>query len=202
MIDAAGYLSKGKSFCNRNSVREDVVVDHVIDAIEYEYLNPKTIQRLRKELRRQTQHSTVEVDAKPLKKQLVKVEKDLDTARRNMVLADPDLRLEYEHVFRELKSQQRKLQAEIKTARVPQTQRLAETDEKVDRAIALFSSLRDTCRQANPVKLREFLRQAIEKVVIRVEKTRQGRKDRFHLLDGDIHMQVYNLGLTPIYAPM
>ena len=83
MIDAAGYLSKGKSFCNRNSVREDVVVDHVIDAIEYEYLNPKTIQRLRKELRRQTQHSTVEVDAKPLKKQLVKVEKDLDTVRRN-----------------------------------------------------------------------------------------------------------------------
>ena len=48
-----GHLTRGKSLCYRFSVREDAVLDHVIEAIEREYLNPKTIHRLRKELQRQ-----------------------------------------------------------------------------------------------------------------------------------------------------
>jgi site-specific DNA recombinase len=197
-----GHLGKGKAFCSRNSVREDVVLDHVIEAFEREYLNPVTIQRLREELRRQVKTGSAPVNPKPLKKRLAKVEKQLDTARRNMVLADADLRSEFEQVFRELKLQQRRLAAEVAAAAVPQESQLAEQDQKVDRAIELFLQLRTTCQQANPIMLREFLRKAVEKVVIRVQKTRQGRRDRYHLLGGDIHMQLYNLGLTPRRAHM
>ena len=193
----SGYLGKGKTFCSRISVREDVVLDHVIRAIEQEYLNPQTIHRLRKELHRQVRSKSNMVDAKPLKKRLVQVDKQLATARRNMVLADPDLRLEYEQVFRELKQQQRRLTTEIEAASVPQHRQLAEQDRNVDRAIELFSILRTTCQKANPVMLREFLRKAVEKVVIRVQKSRQGRRHCYRLLGGEIHMQLYNLGLTP-----
>ena len=88
-----GHLTRGKSFCQRYSVREDVVLDHVIGAIEREYLNPKTIHRLRKELERQLTSASKPVDPKPLRKQLAKLEKQLDTARRNMVLAEADFSL-------------------------------------------------------------------------------------------------------------
>jgi hypothetical protein len=61
---------------------------------------------------------------------------------------DADLRPEYEHIFRELKLQQRRLAAEIEVATVPQQSRLAEEDLKVDRAIGLFSKLRTTAALA------------------------------------------------------
>ena len=66
----------------------------------------------------------------------------------------------------------------------------------IDRAIQLFSQLRETLRKADTVLLREFLRTAIDKIVVRVSKSKRGRQDRYHLLGGDIHMKVYDLGLT------
>ena len=53
-----------------------------------------------------------------------------------------------------------------------------------------------TCRKANPVMLREILRTAIDKVVVRVSKSREGRRHRYQLLGGDIHMQFNNVGFT------
>ena len=192
----SGYLRRGRNFCSRNSVREDVVLEHVVGAIEDAYLNPKTIHQLREELRRQTRNAPAKTNVAQLKKQLAKIEKQIDTARRNMVLADADLRPEYEQVFRELKSQQRRLTSEIQAASVPQKDRLAEQDQKVDQAIQLFSQLRSSLLNADTVKLREFLRTAIDKIIIRVAKSRQGRRDSYRLLGGDIHMQVYYLGIT------
>ncbi|MEO2049951.1 MAG: hypothetical protein ABGX16_25615 [Pirellulales bacterium] len=95
-----------------------------------------------------------------------------------------------------MKSEQQQLAAAIKDASLPKNRQLAEQDEKVDRAVQLFSQLRETFLKADTVRLREFLRTAIEKIVVRVSKSKQGRKNRYHLLGGDIHMKVYDLGLT------
>ena len=191
------HLRRGNSFCSRNSVREDVVLEHVIGAIEDDYLNPKTIKDLRTELYRQLDKETTKVNCGRLKKRLAKVEKDLPTVRRNMALADAELRPDYEQVLRELKSEQQQLNLAIKDASLPKKRLQAEQDHKVDRAIQLFSQLRETLLKADTVRLRELLRTAIENIVVRVAKSKQGRKNRYHLLGGDIHMKVYDLGLTP-----
>jgi hypothetical protein len=172
-------------------------LDHVISAIEETYLNPKTIKDLRTELYRQVDKGSAKVACGKLKKRLVKVEKDLATARRNMALADTELRTDYELVLRELKSEQRQLTSAIKDANLPKKQMRAEQDQKVDRAIQLFSQLRETLLKADTVRLREFLRTAIDKIVVRVAKSKQGRRNSYRLLGGDIHMKVYDLGLTP-----
>ena len=192
-----GYTRKGHAFCDRNSVREDEVLERIIEAIERVYLSPDLIHRVREELRRQVQDGCQGADVADLKKELAKNEKNIDTARSNMVLADPELLPEYEKVFRELRSRQTQLNSQIKAG---QGQQERQADETVDRAVALLSPLRKTCRRANRAQLREFLKTAIDKVVIRVKKTRPGRIHRYHLLGGhllggDIHMQVYNLGL-------
>jgi len=198
----SGHLRRGISFCRRNSVREDVVLDHVIRAIEDAYLNPKTIKDLRTELYRQVDKTTTKIDCDKLKKHLTKVEKDLSTARRNMALADADLRTDYEHVLRELKSEQQRLTTAIKAASSPKMQLRVEQDQKVDRAIQLFSQLRQSLLKADTVRLREFLRTAIDKIVVRVAKSRKGRRNSYRLLGGDIHMKVYDLGLTARCAHM
>ena len=113
-----------------------------------------------------------------------------------MALAEADLRPDYEQVFRELKLEHRQLVTEIEAAAVPQQHQLADQQEKVDRATALFSKLRATCRMANPTMLRDFSGHAIEKIVIHIDKSQQGRRHRYRLLGGDIHMQLNKLGLT------
>jgi hypothetical protein len=78
------------------------------------YLNPELIQRMRKELRHQFQDGFAPVDVGQLKQKLAQLEKDLQTARRNMALAEPGLLQEYEEVFRELRSRQAYRKSEIK----------------------------------------------------------------------------------------
>ncbi len=198
----SGHLRRGNSYCSRNSVREDIVLEHVISAIEDAYLNPKTIRDLRQELYRQVDNQSSKVNSGKLKRRLSKVEKDLATARRNMALAELELRTDYEQVLRELKSEQQRLTAAIKAAGLPVKQLKTEQDQKVDKAIQLFSQLRQSLLKADTVRLREFLRTAIDKIVVRVAKSRQGRRNSYRLLGGDIHMKVYDLGLTPRWTHM
>ncbi|MEO2046278.1 MAG: recombinase family protein [Pirellulales bacterium] len=189
-----GHTRKGNAFCDRNSVREDVVLDQIIGAIERVYLNPELIQRMREELRHQYQDGSAPVDVGQFKQKLAQVEKDLQTARRNMALAEPGLLPEYEEIFRELRSRQAYLKSEIKAGSETRNEHMA--DEVVDRAVALLSQLRPTCRRADPVQLREFLRQAVGQVVIRVDKRRIGCRNRYKLRGGEIHMRNNNLGVT------
>jgi len=51
----SGYLDKGASFCDRNSVRQDDLIPHVVQAIEDEYLDPKTCQERRAELMKEAE---------------------------------------------------------------------------------------------------------------------------------------------------
>lgn len=192
-IICGSHARKGLDHCDAYTVREDVVVGYIIDAIEREFLNPELIQRIREELRRQIRDGQQLADEAELKKQLARLEKELDVARHNMVLADPGLLPEYETIFRELRSRQTLLKAEIKTA---QGRSERQADETVDKAVALLSTLRTTCEKADPVRLREFLRQAVEKVVLRVGKTLVARRHRFHLLGGDVYIRLNNLGVT------
>ena len=115
----SGYSRKGAKFCSRNSVREDKLLEMIIEAVEYTFLNPDTIRRLRQELRSRVDEPVCSNELPRLKRELRQVQRDLETARRNMVLAAPDLRVEYEQVFRDLRAQHRGLETEIKAASVP-----------------------------------------------------------------------------------
>ena len=46
-------------------------------------------------------------------------------------------------------------------------------------------------------KLREFLGEAVSKVVLRVSKKKKGRLNSFRLLGGQIHMNSADLSSTP-----
>lgn len=46
----SGYFHRGAEFCDRNGVRQDLVLSHVVDRIVDYYTNPKVVKRLHEEL--------------------------------------------------------------------------------------------------------------------------------------------------------
>ena len=189
-----GYFHRGASFCTRNSVRQDELVDAVITAIEGEYLNPRTVSRIRAELERQADKGVNQASEEKLVKELGRVKGQLKTAVRNMALAGSGaLRERYENVVAELADEEARLDSALKAASVPYKQRQANLTQTVDEAMRLLGRLRETFQKADRRLLREFLHQAVERVEVRTRDEPRVKRKRFYLDGGTIHVKTSNL---------
>ena len=63
----------------------------------------------------------------------------------------------------------------------------------VDEAIQRFSRLRETLQNADKQLLREYLREAVEVITLRVEKMPSGKRHRYELRGGRIVLKGSNL---------
>ena len=190
----SGHTHKG--MCNGpNRVTQDQILAEVIAAIERQYTNPKVIQRLREELRKQVPDTSSKVTMGRMKNRLAAIDQSIDKAERNMLACSPDMVARFEKRIRQLEAERTELTAELKTARLPRNQQFRSVDEKIDQAIKLYSSLRETLERADMQLLRSFIKEAIDHVVVDVKTTHnvRGRQHGYQLLGGAIHMRSTNL---------
>ena len=61
----------------------------------------------------------------------------------------------------------------------------------------LFSRLQEAVKRADMAKLREFLGEAVSKVVLRVSKRKWGDRYRYQMQGGKIHMNSADLSNAP-----
>jgi len=87
----SGHLDKGNSFCNRNSVRQDELVEHVVTAIEEKCLNPSAMEKHRRELLAQAKTSASADTRRKHQQQLKAVDAKLSKAKRRLVEVDSDM---------------------------------------------------------------------------------------------------------------
>ena len=123
------------------------------------------------------------------------IDQSIDKAERNMLACSPDMVARFEKRIRQLEAERIELTAELKTARLPRNQQFRSVDEKIDQAIKLYSSLRETLERADMQLLRSFIKEAIDHVVVDVKTTHnvRGRQHGYQLLGGAIHMRSTNL---------
>ena len=181
-----------KRMCEHsNTVKQNDVFSHVVDAIESHWMNPKTVKRLRDELHRQIDHDNPVVNPKRLQKQLGSLETKLTKAKRRLVEVDTDMLPVVQEHLRELRQQQEQLQAAVEAARMPREHIYANVDERIDRAMNAFSGLRETLEKADTVHCREFLQEAVQKVEVWAE--RNGKRNHFRVERGRISLRSDNL---------
>jgi hypothetical protein len=190
-----GRESKGKCFCGGSSVKQPELLDHVIGAIEGQFMNPKVVKRLRDELRRQVKKDNPVVDPARIRKQLTAAEGKLSKAKRRLVEVDADMLPVVQEHIRELRAECERLEAALKNARAPRECILGEADARIDRAMDLFSTLRRTILKADPVEQREFLRETVQR--IDVWAVQDGRRNSFRLDRGLIRLRSENLFNSP-----
>ena len=175
------HKSKGTLFCDRNSVRQSEIVEHIVTVLESWLTNPKTIQRLRAELHKQTATNATKANPLRLRKQLDTLAGKLAKAKQRLLECDSDMLPEVQQAIRDMRAEQHRLEAALEAARTPLDAITAEHDERIDKAMKLFSTLRQTLSQADPVLLRELLRETIDRVDVVAERVGKGH---YHIQRG------------------
>jgi DNA invertase Pin-like site-specific DNA recombinase len=193
-----GYRQHGKGYCDSNRLRQQIVLDAILTAVEREYFNPQTMERLATECRRQLKAKGTKPEAIKLRKELAEVEAKLAKAQRRLVEVDADLIDDVQQQTRKLKARRASLAGILKAAGKAPVKQGDEIDAKAAAALAWFGRLKEAARRADPMLLRKFIREAFEKVEIWTEKERwTDRRFKRKLKRGRIHLRTCNLLSTP-----
>ncbi len=198
----SGHLDKGTSFCDRNAVRQDELVRHVVTALEKRFLDPSTIEQQREEIVAENRKSAQPSKRMKLRRQLDALNEKLSKAQRRLLEVDTDMVNVVQQRIRDLQHKQEQLKQELTQTSVSKRRRVSEANRKLDAALALFSKLRHALVRSDFKTLRDCLEKTIDKIVVKVSKTKQGRRHRYHLLGGEIHPQVSSLYCSPRSAHM
>jgi hypothetical protein len=186
----SGHLDKGVSFCDRNAVRQDELIQHVVTALEEKFLDPVAIEKQRATIVSDTHRSVEPGTRKKLRRQLAAIYDSLDKVKRRLVEVDIDMVGIVQERIRDLQQQQEQLKRELAQASMPKHRLVSEANRRFEAALALFSKLRQSLIRSDFKTLRDCLEKTIDKVIVKVSKTRQGRRNRYHLLGGEIHPQM------------
>jgi hypothetical protein len=169
--------------CNRNAVSQAELLDNIVAALQEKVLAPHNVERLKAALKKQVMAQDEDVDHAALERQLATVEGKLTKAKRRLVEVDNDLLDVVQDEVRRLRGEQERLQAAIKAARTPRQTLVADVLQQLDSIIARLNRMRDVVQEGDPAKVREFMRQAIERVEVHAAcekhgKTRQAQGPR------------------------
>ncbi|MCH7753223.1 MAG: hypothetical protein IH898_13865 [Planctomycetes bacterium] len=137
-----------------------------------------------------------------LRRQLGTLDEKLSKAKRRLLEVDADMVNVVQQRIRDLQQKQEQLKKELSQTSVSKQRRVSEANRKLDAALALFSRLRHSLVRSDFKTLRDCLEKTIDKVVVKVSKTKQGRRHRYHLLGGEIFPQVSSLYCSPRCAHM
>lgn len=160
-----------KGGCDPNAVYQSVLLPVVADAIRDKLLTGNAIDRLKEAIRRKFTASTPKVDANKIGKQLADVASKIERARRRLIEVDSDMLTEVQQHLRGLREQQEKLEAALKLASTPVQRRRDEIGDSVDSIFAGVFRLEKLLRKGEPLKVREAIRIAINRLDVWSDKT-------------------------------
>ena len=173
-----GRMAKGASFCDRNSVEQSELAEHVVSAIYDRFTAPAVVKRLRAELHNATKATTSKVSADKLRQQLGTLETKLSKAKRRLVEVDHDMLALVQDQIRDLTRQRGELEAALEAARTPRAALVEQADAKVDKALEVFARLRTSLHSDDTLELRELLAESVDKVDVWTTPRQHGRNWR------------------------
>lgn len=170
--------SHHKGTCDLNIVRQDVVLDSLLDGISQQVSNPRVLARLRERIEQFVRQQDQAPKVKPavIQRELADVETKLAKAKRRLVEVDADMLPLVQEQIRALLSEQARLRHAVKAVQTPAENVLAQHDRNVAKMLAAFSELRQSFREADPAFVREVLRQRIARVEVWATRDGTGRK--------------------------
>ena len=160
--------------CRRNTVFEDEVLGHIVGTIQEKLLDPKNVNRLRKELHQQVKTSDGKGNANSIRKKIQTVESKLGKANRRLVEVDVDMLPLVQEQLRELQDQQNRLQADLKAAATPRNRLISDCDRMVEKALGGVTRLENVVRNGD----RELVRDCLNETVRRVDLWDRAREAR------------------------
>jgi chromosome segregation ATPase len=190
-----GYRQRGKSFCDRNTLRQADILDGIVAALEQHCFNEETIARIRKGCQEKLlSRGDRSEDTKRLKASIRESEARLSKAKKRLVEVDADMIPLVQEQIREIQAELKRLETELRAASRSQRHTADEIAAKVDEALKWFGNLKEAARRADAAAVRRFLNETIDHVVIETRKERwTDKRFKYFLAGGEIHLKDCNL---------
>ena len=186
-----GY-HRNRGLCRRNTVSEDEVLGHIVGTIQEKLLDPKNVNRLRKELHQQVKTSDGKGNADSIRKEIKAVESKLGKAKRRLVKVDADMLPLVQEQLRELQDQQDCLQADLKAAATPRNRLISNCDQMIEKALGGVTRLQDVVRNGDRELVRDCLNEAVHRVDLWTVQEKRGTRHFYHLQRGAIELSQQN----------
>ena len=185
----ASYHYEGRSACNANSIKEDALVDTVIDVIRREYLSDEALDRFRRAVRKAQSSSrkkTPRVDVKRIEKRVEELDRQIDRGTERVLNAPDDLVDSIYARLKRVRKERDRLQDELRAA-----ERAGEAPERsdakeVEQAIFALENLRATLEDTGPAETRDLLGQIISKIELEFSHRKAGKYTRSKFERGTI----------------
>jgi site-specific DNA recombinase len=162
-----GYAHYGRSLCNRNQIREDLLLEAIARKLREEFLDPQRLATLRAEVRRQALATRPEDTA-----QVGQLQAQRDELARKIKLAtarlleeeDTELVPGHREHLQGLHAQKKGIQAQLDLLALSPRQSASEAEAKIDQAMARLNQLFEVFKEGHPARVRAVLGELLARI--------------------------------------
>ena len=181
------YDDAGEVVCGFNAVGEEWLLDRVLRVLQEEMLAPERLAALRDEVRRQDDAARAADALDPLTRRLSDLDTWIKQGNENLAILPPDRIPNVIATLRDWERERDRLRVELDHRR--RGGNLEGLNDVIKVCEALLWRLRDAVNSADPLFLREVIREAIARVELSWERKPYGRRTRYVLKGGVIHLR-------------
>ncbi len=188
----SNYVRSGKSNphgCGCHSVPQDALVDVLVRKLQECVLSEKNLDRLRKVLHReiaQRQDSSLS-GCVALRRQVADLDREIERAAENFLRAPAEVLDLIGNKLSALKRQREHLHDELRVAE--RAREPKDIDREVDALVSNLWRLGEDIARADPARKREVFRQMVERIELRFDRVKQGKKTACPLRSGEIRLR-------------
>ncbi len=182
------YDQAGEVVCGYNAVAEEWLLDRIIQVIQEQMLAPGRLEALREEIRRQDEAARVPEALGPIEKRVEELEAWIKQGNKNLALLPEDRLTDVVLTIREWERERGRLFEEMARRKVGE---LGSLDDMIEGCESLLWRLRDAVATADPLLLREVVREMVARVELAWGRRPYGTngRTRYIVRSGVIHLR-------------
>jgi hypothetical protein len=181
------YDSSGAVVCGYNAVTEDWLLDRVLRVIEEEVLAPERLAALREEIRKQDEAERAPAPVDGLQARLREVEAQIAQGNRNLAVLPEERLRAVLAVVRQMEEERDQIKAEL--TRRQGGGNLQGFNEVIAECEAILWRLREAVAEADPLLLREVVRQTVARIELSWVRRPYGKRTRYLIQGGVLHLR-------------
>lgn len=186
------YARSGKNNvngCGCHAAHQDTLVDVLVRKLQESVLSSGNLERLQKALRKQIDQRRAgsSKGSADLRKQLADLDREIDRAAENFLRAPAEVLDLVGKKLTALKRQREHVQDALRTAEA--AGKPMDVAGEVDAVVARLWRLGEEMATAEPARRREVFRLFVDRIELRFDQIKQGKKTICPLQSGEIHLR-------------
>ncbi len=187
----AGYQQGGTSICNRHYVREQPIVDLLVRKLQTGFLDTIKVGQLRQDIRRQlkAERPGRQENAQRLVAEVEAFGAKIDKGAEKLLAAPDHLVPILTEKLDQWRKEREAVQSRLQSLQRPQEAVEGDLEVLIDQAISELQTLRQRLHEADPLIVREVLREMVAKVELWFKWRPERKRERAVLTRGLIHLR-------------